>query len=69
MMLGIPANSSMAVPIGRRKAGGQSSVRKMAIPMPKRHRDRHRNDGGDDGSIDRRKRAKFLGDSDSKSES
>ena len=33
-MLGIPANSSMAVPIGRRKAGGQSSVRKTAIPMP-----------------------------------
>ncbi len=34
MMLGIPANSSMAVPIGRRKIGGHSSVRKMAMPMP-----------------------------------
>ena len=34
MMLGIPANSSTAVPIGRRNEGGHSSVRKMAMPMP-----------------------------------
>ena len=34
MMLGMPAKSSMAMPIGRRSARGQISVRKIAIPMP-----------------------------------
>ena len=34
MMLGIPASSSMAMPTGRRRRGGQSSVRKIATPRP-----------------------------------
>ena len=34
MMLGMPASSSIAVPIGRRNAGGQISVRKIAMPSP-----------------------------------
>ena len=34
MMLGMPASSSMAMPIGRRSTGGQSSVRKNAIIRP-----------------------------------
>ena len=62
MMLGIPANSSMAVPIGRRKAGRTKLGEKDGDSDAQRHRNRHRNDGGDDGSINRRKRAKFLGD-------
>ncbi len=32
---GIPANSSMAMPIGRRRGGQQSSVRKTATPRPR----------------------------------
>src|ERR1043166_8008587 len=34
MMLGMPASSSMAMPIGRRSHGGYSSVRKKAISSP-----------------------------------
>jgi len=34
MMLGMPASSSTATPIGRRSDRGHSSVRKIAIPMP-----------------------------------
>ena len=34
MMLGMPAKSSMAMPIGRRNGRGQISVRKIAMPMP-----------------------------------
>src|SRR5258706_1210389 len=34
MMLGIPARSSTAMPMGRRRGRGQISVRKIAIPMP-----------------------------------
>ena len=33
MMLGTPARSSMAMPIGRRSGIGQSSVRNTAMPM------------------------------------
>ena len=32
MIEGMPASSSMAMPIGRRRAGGQSSVKKIAMP-------------------------------------
>ena len=34
MMLGMPASSSMAMAIGRRRIGGQSSVRKNATMRP-----------------------------------
>ena len=34
MMLGMPASSSIAVPIGRRNDWGQDSVRNTAMPMP-----------------------------------
>src|ERR1700683_4934998 len=34
MIDGMPARSSMAMPIGRRRLWGQSSVRKMATPSP-----------------------------------
>jgi hypothetical protein len=34
MMLGMPASSSIAMPIGRRSHFGQSSVRKNAIISP-----------------------------------
>ena len=34
MMLGMPASSSMAMPIGRRSHCGHSSVRKNAIIKP-----------------------------------
>ena len=34
MMLGMPASSSIAVPIGRRSFSGHSSVRKIAMPRP-----------------------------------
>ena len=34
MIEGMPASSSIAMPIGRRSAGGQSSVRKIAMPSP-----------------------------------
>jgi len=34
MMLGMPASSSMAMPIGRRSTFGQSSVRKKATIRP-----------------------------------
>ena len=34
MIEGMPASSSMQTPIGRFSQGGQSSVRKMAMPMP-----------------------------------
>ena len=34
MMEGMPARSSMAMPMGRRSSRGQRSVRKMAMPMP-----------------------------------
>ena len=34
MMLGMPASSSIAMPIGRRSHIGQSSVRKTAISSP-----------------------------------
>ncbi len=34
MMLGMPAKSSMAMPIGRRSQGGHSSVRKSEIRRP-----------------------------------
>ena len=34
MMLGMPASSSIAMPIGRRSHCGQSSVRNIAIISP-----------------------------------
>src|SRR3974390_69388 len=34
MIEGMPASSSMAIPIGRRSHCGHSSVRKIAIPIP-----------------------------------
>ena len=34
MMLGIPASSSIAIPIGRRSQSGHSSVRKTEISNP-----------------------------------
>src|SRR5229473_3144920 len=34
MIEGMPASSSIAMPIGRRSHCGQSSVRKIAIPRP-----------------------------------
>ena len=34
MMLGMPASSSMAMPIGRRSHFGHSSVRNMAMNKP-----------------------------------
>ena len=34
MMLGMPARSSMAIPMGRRSHSGQSSVRNTAINSP-----------------------------------
>ena len=34
MMLGMPASSSIAMPIGRRSHSGHSSVRNIAISSP-----------------------------------
>ena len=62
MMLGIPANSSMAVPIGRRNDGRTQLGEKDGDSDAQRHRDHHCNGGGDDSSVNRRERAEFLGD-------
>ena len=62
MMLGMPASSSIAMPIGRRSHSGHSSVRKSAISKPDRHRDQHGDERGDERAVDRRERAEFLGD-------
>ncbi len=62
MMLGIAAKSSIAVPIGRLSGGGQSSVRKMAMPEAERDADQHGDEGGDERAVDRRQRAEISGD-------
>ena len=57
MIEGMPASSSMAMPIGRRSHCGQSSVRKIAMPRPTGIAIDHRDHRGHQRAVDRTERA------------
>ena len=52
----------MAIPMGRRSHGGQSSVKNSEISRPERHGYQHRNERCYQSAIDRRQGTEFLGD-------
>ena len=62
MIEGIPARSSIAMPIGLRRRKGAKLSQEDRDTERRWHRDHHRDERRDDRAIDRRHRAEFLGD-------
>ena len=61
-MLGTAASSSMAVDDRRAQPQRTGLGQEYRDAERERHRDQHRDQRGDDGAIERRQRAKLLGD-------
>ena len=62
MMLGMPASSSIAMPIGRRSHMRAQLGEEHRDQQADRHRDQHRDQRRDQRAVDRRERAELLGD-------
>ena len=61
-MLGMPASSSMAMPIGRRSHMRAQLGEEHRDQQADRHGDQHGDQRGDERAVDRRQRAELLGD-------